>query len=117
MLVLGYMRPHLLASWCNWRRAVKNQTRLVLEVVYGFVDPLLALLDLVATQCESTNAAWSVRDRPDVMATLFQIGFHHSWPRANPVSNELADAVRCELDNPLMHETFGVESHQSGPAK
>jgi hypothetical protein len=65
------------------------------------------LLDLVATQWESTNAQWSIRTRPDVMATLFQLGFERSIPKADPRSNAFGNRVGETFREEWMETHFG----------
>ena len=77
---------------------------------HGNLEHAAFILDVVASQWESADPAWSIRDRPDIMATLFQIGFDHSWPKANPVSNDFGDAVRREINDPWIAEHFGERS-------
>jgi hypothetical protein len=58
------------------------------------------LLDLVAAQWEAANPAWSIRSRPEIMATLFQVGFGHSVPKPNPIANEFGERVKKAYDKP-----------------
>ncbi len=39
------------------------------------------------SQWEAAKPAWSLRARPDVLATLYQIGFARSRPQGSPRSN------------------------------
>jgi len=65
------------------------------------------LLDLYATQWESVNPAWSIRDRPEILATLFQIGFERSHPKAEPRPNEFGKAVAEAMREPWLQASFG----------
>lgn len=67
------------------------------------------LLDLVASQWEAANPAWSIRSRPDIMATLFQLGFHHSIPRAEPQANDFGERVQRAFDDPWMQAQFSTD--------
>lgn len=64
------------------------------------------LLDLVATQWEAANPTWSIRARPDIMATIFQLGFHKSIPKAAPQPNDFGERVQRAFDDPWMKSQF-----------
>jgi hypothetical protein len=82
------------------------------EVVEGLRTPAGNLayaafvLDLCATQWETTNPDWSIRSRPDILATLFQLGFERSVPNADPRSNDFGDRVREAFNEPWMVAQF-----------
>lgn len=65
------------------------------------------LLDLLAAQWEGANPAWSIRDRPEILATLFQIGFEHSLPHADPQPNAFGRQVAQAVNEPWIEEHFG----------
>lgn len=65
------------------------------------------LLDLYATQWESANPAWAIRDRPEILATLFQIGFQHSRPKADPQPNAFGIVVAEAMHEPWLQAQFG----------
>ena len=44
--------------------------------------------------------------RPDILATLFQIGFERSHPKANPRSNEFGKQVQAAYDSDWMRAAF-----------
>jgi hypothetical protein len=52
------------------------------------------ILALYQHQWESSNPAWSLRDRPEILATLYQLGFARSRPHAAPRSNAFGNRVR-----------------------
>lgn len=52
------------------------------------------LLALYQRQWEMADPAWSIRRRPDILATLYQIGFGKSKPHAVPRSNAFGARVR-----------------------
>jgi hypothetical protein len=52
------------------------------------------ILALYQNQWEAANADWSIRARPDILATLYQIGFARSKPHAAPRSNAFGTRVR-----------------------
>ncbi|MEM8964138.1 MAG: hypothetical protein AAGD38_21815 [Acidobacteriota bacterium] len=61
------------------------------EVVDQLLDDRSAIwmcaliLELHARQWD--RAGHPIRDRPDILATLYQLGFDRSWPKAEPVAN------------------------------
>ncbi|PTL76017.1 hypothetical protein [Vitiosangium sp. GDMCC 1.1324] len=85
------------------------------EVVQALLDPkqgiaLCAfLLDLYATQWETANADWGIRHQPDILATLYQIGFQRSHPKADPRPNAFGQRVREVFDEPWMREHFAPQ--------
>lgn len=64
------------------------------------------LLDLVASQWEAANPDWSIRRRPDIMATPFQLGFERSVPKADPIANDFGARVQRAFTEPWMVATF-----------
>jgi hypothetical protein len=52
------------------------------------------ILALYQYQWETANPDWALRRRPDILATLFQIGFARSKPHGAPRSNEFGTRVR-----------------------
>ncbi|MFN0110287.1 MAG: hypothetical protein ACKVZH_15635 [Blastocatellia bacterium] len=52
------------------------------------------ILALYQKQWEAANRDWSIRARPDILATLYQIGFARSKPHAAPNSNAFGTRVR-----------------------
>jgi hypothetical protein len=64
------------------------------------------ILALYQRQWESANAAWSLRQRPDILATLYQIGFARSKPHPAPRSNDFGRRVREVYDQPWLSELF-----------
>lgn len=66
------------------------------------------ILALYQKQWELTNPAWSIRTRPDILATLYQIGFSRSKPHGAPRSNAFGDRVRQVYEQPWLAELFGA---------
>jgi hypothetical protein len=58
------------------------------------LDMCALILALYQHQWESSNPAWSLRDRPEILATLYQLGFARSRPHAAPRSNAFGNRVR-----------------------
>jgi hypothetical protein len=52
------------------------------------------ILALYRNQWEAANPDWSLRGRPDILATLYQIGFARSNPHGAPKSNTFGERVR-----------------------
>jgi hypothetical protein len=65
------------------------------------------ILALYQNQWEATNRDWSLRERPDVLATLYQIGFARSKPHGAPRSNAFGSRVREVYGQPWLGELFG----------
>jgi len=64
------------------------------------------LLNLYATQWEAANPQWSLRARPEILATLYQIGFDRSHPKGQPVANAFGEEVLAEYRSEWMREHF-----------
>jgi hypothetical protein len=62
------------------------------------------LLALYQRQWENANPAWSIRERPDILATLYQIGFARSKPHGAPRSNAFGARVREVYEQPWLSE-------------
>lgn len=80
------------------------------EVVAALIQPernleaCAFLLALYQRQWENANPAWSIRRRPDVLATLYQIGFERSKPHAKPRSNAFGRRVQGVYEQPWLSE-------------
>jgi hypothetical protein len=66
------------------------------------------ILALYRNQWEATNRDWSIRERPDILATLYQIGFARSKPHGAPRSNAFGSRVRQVYEQPWLGELFGA---------
>jgi hypothetical protein len=64
------------------------------------------ILALYQNQWEATNRDWSIRERPDILATLYQIGFARSKPHGSPRSNAFGDRVRQAYEQPWLGDLF-----------
>jgi hypothetical protein len=62
------------------------------------------ILALYQMQWEATNPEWSIRARPDILATLYQIGFARSRPHGAPHSNAFGNRVRQVYEQPWLGE-------------
>jgi len=105
----------------EWTPMVKAQTPLIApipipaerHVVAGAlldtqsnVEMCALILALYQNQWESTNRGWSIRERPDILATLYQIGFARSKPHGAPQSNAFGSRVRQVYEQPWLGELF-----------
>ena len=73
------------------------------------------ILALYQRQWETANPAWNVRGRPDILATLYQIGFARSAPHAAPRSNAFGRRVREVGEQPWLANLLGLPA-ASGPS-
>ncbi len=64
------------------------------------------ILALYQKQWEATNGDWSIRQRPDILATLYQIGFARSKPHGALRSNAFGSRVRQVYEQPWLGELF-----------
>jgi len=62
------------------------------------------ILSLYQRQWEAANSAWSLRGRPDILATLYQIGFARSKPHGAPRSNEFGIRVAHVYEQPWLRQ-------------
>jgi hypothetical protein len=65
------------------------------------------ILALYQNQWEAINPEWSLRQRPDILATLYQIGFARSKPHGAPRSNDFGRRVREVYEQPWLGELLG----------
>jgi hypothetical protein len=72
----------------------------------GNIEMCALILALYAIQWESANPSWSIRDRPEILATLYQLGFERSQPKANPRAIAFGERVRRVYESTWMKETF-----------
>jgi hypothetical protein len=83
-------------------------------VVAGLLDARVNLstcamiLALYQRQWESADTAFNLRSRPEILATLYQIGFARSKPHASPRSNVFGQRVHQVLDDPWLGELFST---------
>lgn len=80
--------PHL-DAWLPSRRQVVDQ----LLDDRAAIQMAAAVLDLHARAWETANPAWSIRHRPEILATLYTLGFERSRPKATPGSSAFGLAV------------------------
>jgi hypothetical protein len=77
------------------------------------LDTCALILALYRNQWEATNRDWSIRERPDILATLYQIGFARSKPHAAPQSNAFGSRVRQVYEQPWLGELFDTTPRPS----
>lgn len=66
------------------------------------------ILALYQNQWEAANRGWSLRERPDILATLYQIGFARSKPHGAPRSNAFGSRVRQVYEQPWLGELLAA---------
>jgi hypothetical protein len=71
------------------------------------------ILALYQNQWEAANRDWSIRGRPDILATLYQIGFARSKPHDAPQSNAFGSRVREVYEQPWLGELINTTSRPS----
>jgi hypothetical protein len=64
------------------------------------------ILALYQHQWETADPAWSVRDRPDILATLYQIGFARSRPHGAARSSAFGRRVADVHGQAWLEEIF-----------
>ncbi|MGH9850572.1 MAG: hypothetical protein ACREBD_12095 [Blastocatellia bacterium] len=72
------------------------------------------ILALYQKQWEATNRDWSIRERPDILATLYQIGFARSKPHGAPRSNAFGSRVRQVYEQPWLGELLETTPRPPG---
>jgi hypothetical protein len=60
------------------------------------------ILAIYQSQWEAANPDWGLRGRPDILATLYQIGFARSKPHGAPQSNAFGRRVRQVYEQPWL---------------
>jgi hypothetical protein len=70
------------------------------------IETCALILGLYQRQWEQANPAWSLRGRPDILATLHQIGFARSKPHGAPRSNAFGSRVRAVVEQPWLADLF-----------
>jgi hypothetical protein len=64
------------------------------------------ILALEQLQWEASAGAARISMRPDILATLFQLGFERSEPKSAPRSNEFGRQVQAAYDSAWMRDAF-----------
>ncbi len=68
------------------------------------------ILSLYQRQWEAASKNWSIRARPDILATLYQIGFARSKPHRAPRSNAFGRRVREVYEQPWLSELLAASN-------
>ncbi|MGH9937823.1 MAG: hypothetical protein ACREAM_16380 [Blastocatellia bacterium] len=95
------------------RRAV---ARMLLDTESN-LETCALILALYQNQWEATNRDWSIRERPDILATLYQIGFARSKPHGAPRSNAFGSRVREVYEQPWLGELLETTSRPQDRAR
>lgn len=91
------------------------------EVVRGLVRDetgvwmCAQILELYARQWEHADPAWAIRGRPQILATLYQLGFERSQPKADPRSNRFGEEVAMLVRSPWIEANFKPEGESCKP--
>lgn len=101
--------PETIRSLDPVHRSLVPKARIVEELFDDRlnIEMCALVLSLYAIQWETADLAWSIRQRPEILATLYQLGFEKSWPKANPRPNPFGERVRQVYESPWMREHFG----------
>jgi hypothetical protein len=71
------------------------------------IEMCALILSLYAIQWEAADPGWNIRQRPEILATLRQLGCEKSWPKANPRPNTPGERVGQVYESHWMREYFG----------
>lgn len=74
----------------------------------GNLELAALVLDVTASQWDLEQPALAIRTRPDLLATLYNIGFEHSFPNPEPRSNEFGNSVALVASSGWVREAFGT---------
>jgi hypothetical protein len=70
------------------------------------------ILSLYQNQWKSTQGAIDIEKRPDILATLYSLGFERSQPKAFPEPNAFGRTVRRVYEGEWMQEQFGDSARE-----
>ena len=90
------------------RHPTKPEVVAMLFTDDGSLSIAAFILALYETQWRSADPAWDIARKPEITATLYQIGFARSHPHADPRANEFGEAVGRVYRSPWMQEHFGT---------
>lgn len=82
--------------------AKRDQIVAALHMPEKNLETCAFLLAIYQRQWENASPAWSIRQRPDILATLYQIGFARSKPNGAPRSNAFGTRVRQVYEQPWL---------------
>ena len=71
------------------------------------IEMCALILALYAAQWEAANPTWSIRGRPEILATLYQLGFERSWPKRDPRPNRFGERVAEVHRSRFIQGSFG----------
>lgn len=78
------------------------------------IEMCALILALYAAQWEAADPAWSIRGRPEILATLYQLGFEKSWPKPDPRPNRFGEPVREVYRSGFILRHFGSGTARAG---
>ena len=71
----------------------------------GNIRMCALILALYAAHWEKADPSWSIQKRPEILATLYQLGFERSSPKPDPRANLFGEGVCRTMDGEWM-QTF-----------
>jgi hypothetical protein len=84
----------------------KPEVVAALEDDNGNVTFAALILWLYEAQWREADPAWDISQRPDILATLYQIGFERSHPHLSPQSNAFGQRVAEVYREPWLQTVF-----------
>ncbi|MFN0118951.1 MAG: hypothetical protein ACKV2V_00455 [Blastocatellia bacterium] len=91
---------------------VHTERRVVVQKLHNTesnLETCALILALYQKQWEAARPDWSIRARPDILATLYQIGFARSKPHGAPNSNAFGARVREVYEQPWLGELLAAQ--------
>ncbi|MBS2025795.1 MAG: hypothetical protein JST92_25625 [Deltaproteobacteria bacterium] len=67
------------------------------------------VLEMYAQQWRAVAPQFAIDRRPDILATLYQIGAEHSHPKADPEANQFGRDVVAAMQEPWLQKAFALE--------
>ena len=89
----------------NWRSTKKDVVAVLLDDDKS-ITMAASILALTAIHWETQNPEWSIRGRTDILATLYQLGFEKSQPKANPQANNFGIRAQAASRQPWLVDRF-----------
>jgi hypothetical protein len=106
---LTWSLPHAVASHLSipWQgRSGKEGVVATLMEDRGNLRACALILAVYQIQWESDPQGFAIRGRPDILGTLFQIGFERSHPNPAPRSNAFGRRIQQVHDSSWIQEAF-----------
>jgi hypothetical protein len=71
------------------------------------------ILGLYVRQWDDQQPSVDIRHRPEILATLYSLGFEKSHPKPEPRSNSFGELVRTAYESPWMQTNFAAEPNDA----